>query len=52
MSKMIDLTMLGMLTGRERTTAEMKSLFERAGLIYEAVVPSPTPISVIEARVP
>lgn len=52
MSKMIDLTMLGMLNGRERTDAEMKALFERAGLTYDRVVPTPTPISIIEARVP
>lgn len=52
MSKMIDLTMLGMLNGRERTDSEMKALFQRAGLIYDAVVATPTPISIIEARVP
>jgi len=52
MAKMIDLTMLGMLNGRERTDAEMTTLFERAGLIYDRVVPTPTPISIIEARVP
>ncbi len=52
MSKMIDLTMLGMLTGRERTDAEMRRLFEGAGFTYEGVVPSPTPISIVEASVP
>jgi hypothetical protein len=52
MSKMIDLTMLGMLNGRERTDSEMKALFEGAGLVYDGFVPTPTPISVIEARVP
>ncbi len=52
MSKMIDLTMLGMLNGRERTEAEMRSLFEGAGLIYDGTVPTPTPVSIIEARVP
>ncbi len=52
MSKMIDLTMLGMLTSRERTDAEMQRLFEGAGFTYEGVVPSPTPISIIEASVP
>ncbi len=52
MSKMIDLTMLGMLTGRERTDAEMQRLFEGAGFTYEGVVSSPTPISIIEASVP
>jgi hypothetical protein len=52
MSKMIDLTMLGMLNGRERTDSEMRALFEGAGLVYEGFVPTPTPISVVEARVP
>jgi hypothetical protein len=52
MSKMIDLTMLGMLDGRERTETEMRTLFEGAGLTYEGVVPTPTPISIVEARIP
>jgi hypothetical protein len=52
MSKMIDLTMLGMLNGRERTDSEMRALFEGAGLIYDGVVATPTPVSIIEARVP
>ncbi len=52
MSKMIDLTMLGMLNGRERTDSEMRALFEGAGLIYNGAVPTPTPISIIEARIP
>ena len=52
MSKMIDLTMLGMLNGRERTNSEMTTLFEGAGLVYGGVVPTPTPISIIEARIP
>jgi hypothetical protein len=51
MSKMIDLTMLGMLNGRERTDDEMRALFEGAGLSYERSVPTPTPISMVEARV-
>ncbi len=52
MSKMIDLTMLGMLNGRERTDAEMRTLFEGAGLLYDGIVPTPTPFSVVEARIP
>lgn len=51
MSKMIDLTMLGMLNGRERTDAEMRSLFEGAGFVYDGVVATPTPISIVEAHV-
>jgi hypothetical protein len=52
MSKMIDLTMLGMLNGRERTNSEMKALFEGAGLLFDSVTPTPTPISIVKARVP
>jgi len=51
MSKMIDLTMLGMLTGRERTDTEMRAIFEKAGLTYVGPVATPTPISIVEARV-
>lgn len=51
MSKMIDLTMLGMLNGRERTDSEFRTLFEGAGFTYEGVIATPTPISIIEARV-
>jgi hypothetical protein len=49
MGKMIDLTMLGMLTGRERTEAEYRRLLEEAGFKFEGVTPSPTPISIIRA---
>lgn len=52
MSKMIDLTMLGITTGRERTDAEMRALFEDAGPVYNGAVATPTPISIVEARVP
>lgn len=51
MSKMIDLTMLAMLKGRERSDTEMRALFEGAGLVYDGVVDTPTPISVVEAHV-
>jgi hypothetical protein len=52
MAKMIDLTMLGMLDGRERTEAELRDLVESSGLHYERTVPTPTPLSFVEARVP
>jgi hypothetical protein len=52
MSKMIDLTMLAMLSGRERDEAEMRDLFEGAGLRFDAVVPTQSPLSVVEAHVP
>jgi hypothetical protein len=47
--KMIDLTMLGMLTGRERTEAEYRRLLEEAGFKFEGVTASPTPISILSA---
>ena len=50
-AKMIDLTMLGMLDGRERTEPEFRQLFDAAGLELERVVSTPTPLSIIEARV-
>jgi hypothetical protein len=51
MSKMIDLTMLGMLTGRERTEREFGDLFESAGLAFRGVTPTPTPLSFVEGEV-
>lgn len=50
LAKMIDLTMLGMLNGRERTRAEYRLLLEQAGFEFEAVTATPTPVSVITAR--
>ena len=52
MAKMIDLTMLGMLRGRERRADEFAALFTRAGLTFEGIAASPTPMSIVEARVP
>jgi O-methyltransferase domain/Dimerisation domain len=49
MAKMIDLTMLGMLNGRERTQAEYRLLLERAGFTFDAVTATPTPISIVRA---
>ncbi|MGN6472288.1 MAG: methyltransferase [Mycobacteriales bacterium] len=51
MAQMIDLTMLGMLDGRERTAAEFRSLFESAGFAFGGVTATATPISIIEATV-
>lgn len=49
MSKMIDLTMLGMLTGRERTLQEFDALLGAAGFRPDRVVDNPTPLSILEA---
>ncbi len=51
MSKMIDLTMLGMLTGRERTEREFRELVDAAGLVFDGCVPTPTPLSFVTAHV-
>lgn len=51
MAKMIDLTMLGMLTGHERTAEELRSLVESAGLRFEGITTTPTPMSVLHASV-
>jgi precorrin-6B methylase 2 len=50
-AKLIDLTMLAMGTGRERTAGEYEKLLAVAGFTMERVVPSPTPFSFIEATV-
>ena len=49
MGKIIDLTMLGMLTGRERTRAEFEALLAASGWRMDSVVETPTPLAVIEA---
>jgi hypothetical protein len=49
--KLIDLEMMLMPGGRERTAAEFKSLFERAGFSTMRVVPTEAPLWVVEARV-
>jgi hypothetical protein len=51
MATMIDLTMLGMLTGRERTADELRSLLAGAGMRLDRIVPSAGPMSVVEATV-
>jgi hypothetical protein len=49
MSKMIDLTMLGMLSGRERSAEEYDELLRSAGFSLERIVETCTPLSIIEA---
>ncbi len=51
MAKMIDLTMLGMLSGRERDERQLHSLFNESGLRFDGIAQTGTPISVIEASV-
>lgn len=47
-SKFIDLNMLVMTGGRERTEAEFRALYERAGFRLTRIVPTESPFSVIE----
>jgi hypothetical protein len=49
LAKMIDLTMLAMLTGRERTAEEYEALLGEAGFAVDRILPTPSPFSVIEA---
>ena len=48
--KLIDIEMLLMPGGRERTEDEFRSLFDRAGFQLTRIVPTKSPLSVIEAR--
>jgi SAM-dependent methyltransferase len=49
-AKILDLEMLVMSDGgRERTEADYARLFERAGLRLARVVPTPSPMSIVEA---
>lgn len=51
MGKMIDLEMMVMPGGRERTEAEFRSLFARAGFSQTRVVPTHAPLWVVESRI-
>jgi hypothetical protein len=48
--KLIDLEMLLFPGGRERTAAEFADLFGRAGFELTRIVPTESPLSVIEAQ--
>ena len=49
LAKATDLTMLGMLTGRERTAAEYETLLTKSGFVLDRIVPTSTPFSFVEA---
>lgn len=49
LTKMIDLTMLGVVTGKERTAQEYRELLDRAGFTVNDIVTTPSPFSIIEA---
>lgn len=50
LGKLIDLEMLMLPGGKERTADEFAALFNRAGFELTRVVPTQSPLSVIEAR--
>ncbi|MGW4774533.1 methyltransferase [Nocardia sp. NPDC004278] len=49
LTKAIDLTMLGMVTGKERSKQEYRELLEGAGFTLDQVVATPSPYSILEA---
>lgn len=49
--KLMDLAMMVLTGGRERTAEEFATLFENAGLRLSAIMPTTTPLSVIEGGV-
>lgn len=50
-AKVLDVMMLAVTGGRERTRAGYEALLDGAGMDLVRVVPTPSPISIIEARV-
>jgi hypothetical protein len=49
MSKVMDLNMLAMTGGKERTAAEYAALFEKTGFKLTRVIPTPSPMQIVEA---
>lgn len=49
LTKLMDLIMLGMLTGQERTESQYRDLLDGAGFTLDRVVPTPGPLGIIEA---
>ena len=50
-SKVLDVIMLAVTGGRERTPSEYKDLLSRAGFRFERIIPTPSQYSIIEAVV-
>jgi hypothetical protein len=49
MSKVMDLNMLAMTGGKERTEKEYAALFEQTGFKLTRVIPTPSPMQIVEA---
>ena len=50
MGKVMDLEMLVMAGGKERTEAEFRALFDSAGFTLSRIVPTRAPLSIVEGR--
>jgi hypothetical protein len=50
MGKWMDLNMMVMATGRERTAAEFRDLLARAGFALERIVPTGSPLSIVVGK--
>jgi hypothetical protein len=50
LGKLIDLEMLMIAGGKERSEAEFAALFRNAGFTLSRIVPTKSPLSVIEAH--
>lgn len=48
-AKIVDIVMMGILSGRERTEAELASLFARAGFTLQRVIPTHSMLAIAEA---
>ena len=49
-TKMLDIHMLALLGGRQRTRSEYATLLERSGFVFEHEIPVPADVSILEAR--
>lgn len=47
--KLLDINMLVLTSGRERTAAEFRALFARAGLKVRRAIPTSCPLSIVDA---
>ena len=50
MGKWMDLNMMVMAAGQERTAAEFRDLLQQAGFALEEIVPTASPLSIVVAR--
>jgi hypothetical protein len=46
----IDVTMMVRVGGRERTEAEFRALFDRAGFQLDQIIPTASPLRILECR--